>query len=115
MNGSKEPDKISTRMAFVSVSFCGFIMMTLYRSFIGASLAVKVFRPPINSIEELLESPYHLLVTNGTSVHKMFTQAENNTIYNQIVMNDRLGLVKTDREAVRQLKEGKMRWWGDLT
>ena len=38
---------------------------------LGASLAVKIHTPPINSLEELVNSDHPVLVENGTSVFRL--------------------------------------------
>ena len=92
----KEPQEISLRTAFVSISFCGFMVITLYKSMISASLAVKIYKPPIDTIEEILHSPYNLMITNGSSVHDMFENAAENSTYKQIVNSGKLVLTKQD-------------------
>ena len=105
----KEPGKTSLRIAFATVSFCGFVLVTLYRSQIGACLAIKIFRPPIENIEEVPQSPYRLLIVNGTSIHDMFKVAEKtDDIRHQIMNDNKIKLVKTSNEGVRMLEEGKM-------
>lgn len=52
------------------------MLITLYRSMISASLAVKIFTPPVNSIEEILYSHHQLIVSNGSSVHRMLLEAD---------------------------------------
>ena len=69
-------------------------------------LAVKISKPPVNGIEEVSQSPYHILVSEGSSVHKMFTQAEFGSDYHKIFINNQLRFVKNGRDGVYQLVNG---------
>ena len=69
-------------------------------------LAVKISKPPVNGIEEVPQSPYRILLSEGSSVHKMFTQAEYGSDYHKIFINNRLGFVKNGRDGVYQLANG---------
>ena len=90
----KEPQEISLRTAFVTVSLSGFMIFTLYKSMISASLAIKIYKPPIDTIEEILHTPYNLMVTNGSSIHDMFKTAADNSTYKQITNSGKLVLTK---------------------
>lgn len=37
---------------------------------LGASLAVKIHHPPINSVAELISSNHPVIIMNGTSIYK---------------------------------------------
>ena len=69
-------------------------------------LAVKISKPPVNGIEEVSQSPYRILVSEGSSVHKMFTQAEFGSDYHKIFINNQLQFVKNGRDGVYQLVNG---------
>ena len=94
----QEPAGSSSRIAFVSISFCGFMLITLYRSMISASLSIKFFYAPIRSIEDVVDSPYKLLVINGSSVHDMFYTDD----YHQILINGKVIPVKDTDVALEQ-------------
>ena len=51
---------------------------------LGASMAIRIFKPPVNSLEEVLESPMSFAVANGTSVYGLFSKAAPGTIENKI-------------------------------
>ena len=72
-----EPDSIACRIAFVTISLAGFIMISLYRAMLGASLAITKDHPPINSMREVLESDYDIMAMGGTSYETYFTKADN--------------------------------------
>ena len=97
----KEPQEISLRTAFVTISLSGFMIITLYRSMISASLAIKIYKPPINTIEEILHTPYNLMIANGSSVHDMFRNAAENSPYDKIVNSGKLVPTKTDPFAYK--------------
>ena len=102
----KEPQEISLRTAFVTISLSGFMIITLYRSMISASLAIKIYKPPINTIEEILHTPYNLMIANGSSVHDMFRNAAENSPYEKIVNSGKLVPTKTDPFALQTIIEG---------
>ena len=60
----------------------------------------------ISGIEELLDSSYKISVSKGSSVEKYFTQAENGSIYNQILKNGKINLHKKDIFAIENMKKG---------
>ena len=99
----KEPQEVSLRTAFFSISFCGFMIITLYRSMISASLAVKIYKPPVNSIEDILQSPFNLIIANGTSVHEMFKNAPVNSTYKQLLDSGKLVLSKSDPSGLQTI------------
>ena len=94
------------RIAFWSISFLGYIIFTMYQNYIGAFLAIPQFRPPISGIEELLDSSYKISVSKGSSVEKYFTQAENGSIYIEILKNGKINLHKKDIFAIENMKKG---------
>ena len=102
----KEPQDISLRTAFVTISLSGFMIITLYRSMISASLAIKIYKPPINTIEEILHTPYNLMIANGSSVHDMFRNAAEDSAYKNIVNSGKLVPTKTDPFALQTIIEG---------
>ena len=74
-----EPDSVACRIAFVTVSFAGFIIISLYRAMLGASLAITKDHPPINSMKEVLESDYDIITMGGTNYETYFTKAEHDS------------------------------------
>ena len=63
-----EPRTISARMAFVTISAVGFIVISLYRAMIGAELTIIKIEHPVNSMEEVLKSDYTVAVMSGLSL-----------------------------------------------
>ena len=55
----KEPSYISLRIIFFGISFCGFVMISLYRAMLGASLAIKISKPPVSSLADLLRDDHN--------------------------------------------------------
>ncbi len=51
---------------------------------LGASLAVKIYREPVDSLESLLKSDYQILVVNGSSISRYFSEANPDTVQGQI-------------------------------
>ena len=94
------------RIAFWSISSLGYIILTMYQNYIGAFLAIPQFRPPISGIEEILESSYKITLSKGSSVEKYFTQAENGSIYNQILRSNKINLQNKTFFAIEQMIAG---------
>ncbi len=90
----------------MAVSFCGFMFITLYRSQIAASLAIRVYKPPVTSFEDVLESDHIIMVSEGTSVHTMFTDAPAGSTLNKIVKADKLKPWVSDPNAAQILVDG---------
>ena len=63
---------------------------------ISASLAVTVFHHPIDSIEDLIQSPYNLIVSNGSSIHKMLLTAKPGSVYHKIAHSGKLIPMKSE-------------------
>ena len=93
---AQEPQDLSLRTAFLSISLCGFMIFTLYKSMISASLAIKVYKPPVDTLEEILNTPYNLIITNGTSIHEMFKTE--NSLYHKIFNSGKLIVTKNNGE-----------------
>ena len=49
-----EPNSISLRIIFLTISLLGFYIISIYRAMLGASLAVRIFKEPVSELEELL-------------------------------------------------------------
>ena len=98
------------QIAFWSISILGYLIFTIYQNYIGAFLAIPLFRPPVSGIEEILYSPYKISLSKGGSVEKYFTTAENGSIYNDIVKNGKIQLHVSDVAAVKQMLSGESLW-----
>ena len=70
---------------------------------ISASLAVKIYKPPVDSIEDILQSPFNLIIANGTSVHEMFKNAPVNSTYKQLLDSGKLVLSKSDLSGLQTI------------
>ena len=103
----KEPIESSLRVAFASVSISGFMVITLYRSMISASLAVKIFEHPVESLDEIVDSPFNLIVSNGSSVHRMILEGKPGSDFERIVKSGKLKPMKSESEGFKHIIEGK--------
>ena len=74
-----EPKSFACRIAFITVSLTGFVIISLYRAMLGASLAITIHHPPINSMKDVLESEYKIGTLSGTNLEKYFTESEKNS------------------------------------
>ena len=75
---------MSLRIAFFSISFFGFVLLSLYRAMLGASLAIKLYREPVSSLEELLSSDLKVAVAANSSIQDYFSHASSASIQAQI-------------------------------
>ena len=77
-----EPNSSACRIAFVTISFAGFIFISLYRAMLGASLAITIEKKPVNSLSEVLLTDYMIGTMAGTSLESYFTRADKaSTLY----------------------------------
>ena len=53
-----------------------------------------------------MDSPYKLSISKGSSVEKYFHLAENGSIQNQLLKNDRLILHTKDTAGIEQILKG---------
>ena len=60
-----EPNSISLRIIFLTISLLGFYIISIYRAMLGASLAVRIFKEPVSELEELLLSDKLQLIIVG--------------------------------------------------
>ena len=72
---------------------------------ISASLAIKIYKPPLDSIEDILQTPYNLIISNGTSVHDMFKNAVENSTFQKIAASGKLVLSKNDQLGLQTMIE----------
>ena len=79
-----EPDKCSIRLVFLCTAFAGFIIITVYRSMLAATMAITVDRPPVNSLEDVLRFSKKLIVWKDTEVERIFSRAMEGTIEHKI-------------------------------
>ena len=72
-----EPRCISARVAFFSISFSGFIIISLYRAMLAASLAVTTkIGPPFQSLEGMADSEYKVYVYPNSVSSSFFEDAQ---------------------------------------
>ena len=83
------------------------MFITLYRSMIGATLAIKIFKPPVSSLEDVLDSDHILLVSNGTSVHSMFKDAPVDSVLSKIVRAGKLTATERDPISAQEIIKGR--------
>jgi ABC-type amino acid transport substrate-binding protein len=67
-----EPHTVSGRMAFLLISIIGFVIISVYRAMLGASLSIIKIRHPVNSMDDVLVSDYKIATVAGTSMEYYF-------------------------------------------
>jgi hypothetical protein len=58
---------------------------------LGASLAIQIYKPPVTSLEDVLESSYNLIVAEGNSITKMFLNSPEGSVLSRL-LNEKLSL-----------------------
>ena len=58
---------------------------------LGASFALKIPKPLVTGLEDLLHSDFELLINNGSAVYQYFERAEPNSIQRKIFERKVLG------------------------
>jgi hypothetical protein len=70
----------SGKILFLTVLFWGFLLSVSYNAILTSVLASSSSPLPINNLEELLESPYTLIMKNAGMVRDFFKNGQNNSI-----------------------------------
>ena len=100
-----EPRTMSARMAFVTISAVGFIIISLYRAMIGAELTIIKIKHPVNSMEEVLNSDYNVAVMSGTAMEYYFDTSNSSTL--KRITQNKLKKIKPESlsmgEALQQI------------
>ena len=95
------------KIAFFTVGCTGFMLFTMYQSYLSASLIVRTMGPPIRNIEEMKDFPHKLTMSDGGSVHKMFKNANNDSLYSQLLRSGKIGLNKRDTVWIEEALKSK--------
>ena len=103
----REAEKGSIKVAYIAISFYGFMLFSMYQSMISASLAVKILKEPVNGIEDFLSSKFKLIVSNSSSVHKEFLDSDENELYGKLMKSGKVGLFNGESEWVKHALESK--------
>ena len=90
------------KIVFLTISFTGFVLFSMYEAYLSASLIVKIIKPPVNRIEDILDFRQKLVMSNGGSIHKMFLNANHDSIYGKILES---GKIKTTTRESAWVKE----------
>ena len=85
-----EPNSSSMRIAFLSLTIYGFLIINMYEAMFAAMLAIEVIRPPVQNIEGIKNFPNKLTLSNGSSIHKLFLNANKDSIYHQLLQNGKI-------------------------
>ncbi len=62
----------------------GMFMLIVYRAIFNAFLAVEVFRVPLQSWEDVLESQYNVILQTNPHTYELFSLAPSGTVFNKI-------------------------------
>ena len=103
----QEPHQLTNRLMFLIISLSGYFIFTLYTGYIGAFLAIPIFKPPVNNLEGILDSEYSLAVSKGSSVERYFTGSKNDSIQSLLLKNKKITFINREIEFAQRLMEGK--------
>ena len=95
------------KIAFFTVGCTGFMLFTMYQSYLSASLIVRTMGPLIRNIEEMKDFPHKLTMSDGGSVHKMFKNTNNDSLYSQLLRSGKIGLNKRDTVWIEEALTSK--------
>ena len=104
-----EPNSSSMRIAFISMTIYGFLVINMYEAMFAAMMAIEVIHPPVRNIEEIKDFPNKLTLSNGSSVHNLFLNADKDSVYQQLWNNGKIkptfeGDYTWTRMAVQSIK-----------
>ena len=95
------------KIAFLTIGCTGFVLFSMYQSYLSASLIVKIIKPPVNNIEEMKGFPYKLALSSGGSVHKMVLQSKDDSIYGQLLSSGKIKTIKRDKVWIGEALKSK--------
>ena len=86
----------------------------------NAFLSIKNYNLPINSFEDILDSPMELLIYGGTSTEDLFRSSHPDSVYGRIYKaklldKDRIEDKGGDDEAFQLVKKGRAMITGGLS
>ena len=97
---SSEPEKDSTRLAFLFLIIKGFLLITCYRALLVASLTAQVESPPVKSLKEILESKYLLGLENGSATDKLFLEAKPGSDEDMLVKEEKIAFLSGGQTTI---------------
>ena len=87
---SSEPLICSSKIAFLSIVFSGFLIFNMYRAEWVAFLAVDEDTPPIDTLKELISSDFNLAVREGGAMEMIFLNATPESEEYQLTENKKI-------------------------
>ncbi len=79
-----QPKVLSQKIAFLSLFFMAFMVLSYYRALLKAALSVRAFKLSINSYEDILDSNLDVLVWKNGAPEDKFRLAAPGSIHRQI-------------------------------
>ncbi len=76
--------KLSVRLGFLVLMFMSMLILFYYRAAMNAFLNVKVFRVPINSHEDIIDTDMDLVVKKGVYTEQVFMFAQEGSLFQAI-------------------------------
>ena len=101
-----EPSQNLKRIAFFLVSVTGFIIISLYRAMLGASLAIMIYRKPFDSYRQIADSDYSILTIPDSILTSAFVDSPEGTVLYEIGQNNLQPLTEDPEIALEKLANG---------
>ena len=71
-----EPQQNWSKILFFCITFAGFIIISLYKAMLSATISISINKAPsVSSFEDILNLKYHIALSANTQLEKLFTDA----------------------------------------
>ena len=90
--GKSVPQEVgmkSPRLALVSVTFGGFILINAYKAMLAASFAITIDTKPFNTLEDIVNSDHKILVYPNSSNSNLLERNPEGSILRKMWLNNR--------------------------
>ena len=101
-----EPSRISSRIAFLALILCGFIMITSYRAILVAFLTKDNDEPPVRDIMDIRSSDYRLAIMKNDALEEIFTHASPDSEENRIKASNKIYRFSNKNSHIDQMVNG---------
>jgi hypothetical protein len=88
------------KIVIFTIGCAGFVLSSMYQSYLSASIIVKI-------IEDVVDIPQKLVMTNGGSVHKIFLNANHDSIYGKIRESGKIETTKGNTVWIEEALKSK--------
>ncbi len=110
-----KPVHLSQKIAMLSLFTMSLVLMAYYKGLLKAALSIRYFHLPINSWQDVLESPLDLIVNKGAYTEDFFKNSAPGTVHRDIYeekIKDKKGYLETN--DMDEVKQGKALVFGGV-